>query len=432
VGLTLERTVNLPNGTKRPRFYCASLGQALSRRLRRLNSPSTLAMVTILAVGIFLRVYPSAGFSGLGVDEHAYMVFLKQIQRAGLINYDAVVRVFVEKQYHRPDAVVPATRIGFLAPAYLCGKLFHLSDFDALRDTACAAGILTLILCAWFGHRLGGISAMITLTALVGTAPLQVYLAQRALIDGYFAFWAVLCVWLAWENLQRPRHWGWLSAYVFSLTMLVLTKENGAFVVFALLGVLLLNPWLGLGKVTPHLLIATVAGAAVAVLFLAALIGGLAEWARFYLMFEAKSRANLYSVFAQDGPWFRYLVDFTLVSPLLVAFAIGAIFQLRKADRPTLFMATFLGLSFASMSVITYGMSLRYAAYWDIPLAWLACSQIQRLTGQVPKVRPAVIFGGVLLIVVACNLHEYDRFFVQGAIYDPITAQLVKASNLVK
>ena len=432
MGLTLERTVNLPNEPKRPRLYHAFLGQPLTRALKRLNMPIAVVMVIILAIGIFLRIYPSAGFSGLGVDEHAYMVFLKQIQRAGLINYDAVVRVFVEKQYHRPDAVVPATRIGFLAPAYLCGKLFHLSDFDALRDIACAASILTLILCAWFGFRLGGISAMITLTALVGTAPLQVYLAQRALIDGYFAFWAVLCVWLAWENLQRPRHWGWLSAYVFSLTMLVLTKENGAFVVFALLGVLLLNPWLGLGKVTPHLLIATVAGAAVAVLFLAALIGGLAEWARFYLMFEAKSRANLYSVFAQDGPWFRYLVDFTLVSPLLVAFAIGAIFQLRKADRPTLFMATFLGLSFASMSVITYGMSLRYAAYWDIPLAWLACSQIQRLTGQVPKVRPAVIFGGLLLIVVACNLHEYDRFFVQGAIYDPITAQLVKASNLVK
>jgi hypothetical protein len=432
VGLTLERTVNLSNRTERIRLYRASLGQLLIRGLKRLNLPIIGAMLAILAVGIFLRVYPSAGFSGLGVDEHGYMVFLKQIQRAGLINYDAVVRVFVEKQYHRPDAVVPATRIGFLAPAYLCGKLFHLSDFDALRDTACGASILTLILCAWLGHRLGGISAMITLTVLVATAPLQIYLSQRALIDGYFAFWAVTCVWLAWENLRRPRHWGWLSAYAFSLAMLVLTKENGAFVVFALLGVLLLNPWLGLGKVTPHLLIATVAGAAIAVLFLAVLIGGLAEWARFYLMFEAKSRTNLYSVFAQDGPWFRYLIDFTLVSPVPVAFAMGAIFYLRKADRPSVFMATFLGLSFASMSVITYSMSLRYAAYWEIPLAWLACSQILRLTGQFPKVRPVIIFGGLLLLVATCNLYEYNRFFVRGAIYDPVTAQLVKASDLVK
>ena len=432
MGLTLERTGNLTNRPERAGLYRALLGEPLSRRLTRLSSLITVAMVIILAIGISLRVYPSAGFSGLGVDEHAYMVFLKQIQRAGLVNYDAVVRVFVEKQYHRPDAVVPATRIGFLAPAYLCGKLFHLSDFDALRDTACAASILTLILCAWIGYRLGGIPAMITLTALVATAPLQIYLSQRALIDGYFAFWAVACVWLAWENLQRPRHWGWLSAYTLCLAMLVLTKENGAFVVFALFGVLLLNRWLGLGKVTPHFLIATVAGPAMAVLFLAAMIGGPAEWIRFYLMFESKSRTNLYSVLAQDGPWFRYLVDFTLISPLLVAFGMGTIFQLRKADRPTVFMVTFLGLSFVSMSVITYSMSLRYAAYWEIPLAWLACSQILRLTEQFPKVRPAIISGGLLLIVAASNLYEYNRFFVRGAIYDPVTAQLAKASKLLK
>ena len=432
MGLTLERTGNLSNRPERAGLLRASLGQLLCQKLKRLNLPIIGAMVVILAVGIFLRIYPSAGFSGLGVDERAYTVFLKQIQRAGLINYDAVVRVFVEKQYHRPDAVVPATRIGFLVPAYLCGKLFHLSDFDALRDIACAASILTLILCAWFGHRLGGISAMITLTTLVATAPLQICLSQRALIDGYFAFWAVACVWLAWENLQRARHWGWLSAYAFCLAMLVLTKENGAFVVFALLGVFLLNPWLDLGKVTPYLLIATVAGVAIAVLFLAALIGGLPEWARFYLMFETKSRTNVYSVFAQDGPWFRYLIDFTLISPVVIALAMGTIFQLRKADRPTVFMATFLGLSFASMSVITYGMSLRYAAYWEIPLAWLACSQILRLAEQFPKIHPAIISGGLLLIVGGCNLQQYNRFFVRGAIYDPVTAQLVKASNLVK
>ena len=116
---------------------------------------------------------------------------------------------------------------------------------------------------------------------------------------------------------------------------------------------------------------------------------------------------------------------------MLVALAVGALFQLRKADRPAVFMATFLGLSFASMSVITYGMSLRYAAYWDIPLAWLASSQILRLAGHSPRVRPA-IFAGLLLLFATCNLHEYHRFFIRGATYDPVTAQLAKASELIK
>lgn len=390
------------------------------------------AMTMLLAGGILLRVYPSAGFSGLGVDEHGYMVFLKHIQKAGLMNYDSVVKVFVERQYKRPDALVPATRIGFLAPAYLCGQAFHLKAFQALRVTACAASIFMLGLCAVFAYRLGGVGAMLSITALMVTAPLQIYLSQRALIDGYFAFWAVAAMWLAWENLQRPRHWGWLSAYILCLTILVLTKENGAFVIFALFAVLLLNRFLRIGATTPHLFIATIIGPAIAVVVLAAMIGGLGDWLRFYLMFEGKSRTNIYSVVAQDGPWYRYLIDFLLVSPLLVVFSIGGMFQLRKRDKAGLFMASFLALSFAGMSCITYGMSLRYAAYWDVPLCWLALTQVRRLSKKSGKFRSSFVTSALVLLLAASGATQYYRFFMKGAVYDPVTASLVWAAGLEK
>jgi len=52
-----------------------------------------VTMTALLALGIFLRLYPSAGHRNLGTDEHGYMVFVKQIETVGLWNYDAVVRV---------------------------------------------------------------------------------------------------------------------------------------------------------------------------------------------------------------------------------------------------------------------------------------------------------------------------------------------------
>ena len=131
---------------------------------------------------------------------------------------------------------------------------------------------------------------MIGVTALVATAPLQIYLCQRAMIDGYFAFWAITALWLAWENLQRPRHVGWLISYTLCLTILVLTKETAAFVVFAIFGTLLLNRFLRFGTVTPQLFAATIAGPALAVLILVALIGGIGDWIHFYQMFVTKSR----------------------------------------------------------------------------------------------------------------------------------------------
>jgi hypothetical protein len=173
-----------------------------------------------------------------GTDERDYMVFVKQIQAAGIWNYDAVVQVYVERQYKLREAVVPATRVAFLVPAALCADLFHLRAFTAIHTVAAAAGILLLLLSALFAYRLGGTLPMIGVTALVATAPLEIYLCQRAMIDGYFAFWAVAALWLAWENLQRPRHAGWLISYMLCLTILVLTKETAAFVVFAIFGTL--------------------------------------------------------------------------------------------------------------------------------------------------------------------------------------------------
>ena len=100
---------------------------------------------------------------------------------------------------------MPATRLGFLIPGGSGGEIFHVQPFRALHITAAAAGVLLLFLSGLFAYRAGGARMMLGVTALMATAPLQVYLSQRALIDGYFAFWATAAVWLAWENLRRPR-----------------------------------------------------------------------------------------------------------------------------------------------------------------------------------------------------------------------------------
>ena len=227
-----------------------------------------LTMTILLGFGVFLRLYPSAGYHHVGFDEHGYMVFVTQIQKAGVWNYDAVVQVYVERQYKLQEAVVPAMRLAFLVPAALCADAFGLRAFSALHVVAATAGVLLLFLCALFAYRMGGTVPMIGMTALFATAPLQIYFCQRAMIDGYFAFWTVAALWLAWENLQYPKHLGWLISYTLCLTILVLTKENAAFVVFAIFALLLLNRSLRIGTVTPQLLAATVIGPALAVLLL--------------------------------------------------------------------------------------------------------------------------------------------------------------------
>src|SRR5205085_5920382 len=135
----------------------------------------------------------------------------------------------------------------------------------ALHAVAAIASVLHLLVAGIFAWRAGGRAALPGVLALMACAPLQICLAQRALVDGVYAFWAVVCFWLLWENLRAPGNWKWLAAYTLSLFVFVMTKEYSAFVVFAFCGIFVTNRWLGFGTVTPQLLAATVLGPALAV-----------------------------------------------------------------------------------------------------------------------------------------------------------------------
>ncbi len=391
-----------------------------------------LALCALLGLGAFLRVFPSSGATRVGFDEHGYSVFVQAAQGAGLRHYDQVVHVYVEQQYADTAATVPATRVGFLVPATLAAELFRLSPFQALRLVSQLASIALLLASACIAYRLSGVTRMLVLTALMAVAPLQIALAQRALIDGYFAFWAILTAWFFWESLRAPKHRGWLAAYSTSLFVLVLTKENAAFVFVALAGTALTLFLCTRQQPSLGLVLVSVVAPMLAVLLLASLVGGIGAWIAFYRMFVAKSGGLPYAIQMQDGAWYRYLIDFAVLSPVIVALALGRILQLERSARADLFWALFLGFSFVAMTSVTYGMSLRFAAYWDVPLRWLAASQLLALTRRVFPRRAAFALALALVLCASVDLSQYTRLFVRGRIYDPVSAQLLHASDLVK
>src|SRR4029077_20148002 len=105
---------------------------------------------------------------------------------------------YVKWQGERPDAIVPATRIGFILPAAILAKWAGLNSLAALHWVSVLASILLLLAvpviavrmeqdrdeireaCRFpYGHAIT--ARVLVLTALIAVAPLQVHLAQRAL-----------------------------------------------------------------------------------------------------------------------------------------------------------------------------------------------------------------------------------------------------------
>src|SRR5436190_19889300 len=405
-------------------------------------------LAIIFAVGIFLRITPQAFSPGaslhflaplhpqpawtkVGFDEGLYREYVTVLSKNGITSYPDIVEGYIDVQKDLPGSILPPLRFLYIFTAYLWHSIFGSEPLAALHQVASFFSMLTLALATFFAWRMRGPMWAIAVAALIAVAPTQVHMSQHALVDGFFTFWATLALWLFWENLQSPRNWRWLVGYIAALALLVLTKENSAFVWIALVALLITNRWLQFGTATRELVIATFLGPLLGVVVLIFLAGGIDVFVHSYQLSVGKNFQLQYAILTGDGPWYRYLVDLMLVSPIVLILAIAAMFRLNRAMKPDLFMSIFIAASYLVMCNVKYGMNLRYANMWDLPLRFLALSQIVAFASLAKKYRTAIIAGAVVLLA-AIEFHQYIVLAVRYPLYELITHDLLQALQILK
>jgi 4-amino-4-deoxy-L-arabinose transferase-like glycosyltransferase len=408
-----------------------------------------LGFILVLGLGIFLRL-PHAAFSGnanplhlveaahphpkidnLGFDEGLYRTYLDNLIIGGLGAYPEMVEDYVTAQGSMDKPILPPVRFLYIFTAYLWHGCFGTDALTSLKIVSSCFTILTLILSGIFAYRLGGRACALAVAALMACAPTQIHMSQHALIDGFFAFWALLALWLLWENLQAPRDWRWLLAYTCALALLVLTKENSVFAWVGLVALLIANRWLRFGTVTRELAAATAIGPVFGVAILILLSGGLPTLITTYQLLVTKASGAMYAILTGDGPWYRYLVDLLLVSPVILLLAFGTLFRLNRTMKPELFLSIFIAASYLIMCNVKYGMNLRYANMWDMPLRFLAFSQIGAFA-QLFKRHTALLTGLAVAFVALIDLRQYYILAVQYPLYELITHDLMRALQILK
>jgi len=414
--------------------------------LRRKMDIVLLAIV--FAVGIFLRLTPHAfspgarlhsiaflhpqpAFNMIGFDEGLYREYVNALSNGGLGSYPDIVQGYIDVQKKLPGSILPPLRFLYIFTAYAWHSIFGSEALDALRQVAAFFSMLTLALAAMFVWRIRGMTWTIAVAALMAVAPTQLHMSQHALVDGFFTFWALLVLWLFWENLQAPRDWRWLVGYIVALALLVLTKENSFFVWIALVALLVTNRWLQFGTVTRELVIATLLGPLLGVVVLVFLAGGIDVFVQSYQLSVGKNFQLPYAILTGDGPWYRYLVDLLLVSPIVLLLALATIFRLNRTMKPELFLSIFIAASYLVMCNVKYGMNLRYANMWDMPLRFLAFSQIVALASWVKSYRAAVIAAAVIFLA-AIEFHQYIILAVRYPLYELVTYDLLLALKILK
>ena len=399
-----------------------------------------LAGGVIFALGLFLRLYRSAAFQGIGFDESLYVHYLRQLIKVGLWSYPDIVDAYVVHQKTLVGSILPPVRFLYIFFAYLWHGISGSEPLACFHAVSVVFSILCLVLSGIFAWRLTGKRwTALGAFALVACSPLQIHMSQHALVDGFFTFWALLTLWSLWECLQHPDKRGWLAVYGTGMAAMVLTKENAFFVFVACCVIIGLNRWLGFGNVSRPLLLATFFGPCVGAAILVNLAGGLGSLLEVYHLSVSKNFTLPYAVLTGDGPWHRYLLDLLTVSPVVLLLAFGAMFQLRAQDKHGWFLLVFMLASYAIMANLKYGMNLRYATMWDTPLRILAFGQVALLCqrvfadrqGQRRWLEPAataVIVGGLC----ALDLWQYHRLAVSYPLYELVPMDLLQALKILK
>ncbi len=407
-----------------------------------------ILVALIFAAGLLVRIWPSAGFTGTGFDEALYRDNVLKLDKVGLWNYPAICQLYIEDQ-RDPESItkLPPTRFLYIGAAGLW-KRAEFGDAPPAsprepgftgRDPALVSlhrvaalfsclGLLVSGLCAW---RMLGLRALPGVLALLAFSPLSIHLGQHAMIDGVFAFWAVLNLWLLWENLQQPNHPRLLAAYALGLALMVMTKENSFFVHLALCGLIATNRWTKFGHVSPQLLVVSVVGPALGVLALVGLAGGVTDFVEIYRLLVSKAQTLTYAIKTGDGPWYRYLVDLLILSPLVLLLAIGGLFTQVRKNRAFLFLVAFVGFSYLIMCNVRYAMNLRYASIWDLPIRALAAAQVGTLAASFGK-RQVLVASLLIAALCAYDLRQYLLFFSDAQLYELVTGGLLHAVKILK
>lgn len=388
---------------------------------------AALALIATFASGLrALRIVAINPHS----DEGLYRAYMKRLDSNGLMSFP---ELFTEAAgIASGDSHETPYRVGHILLTWIAAKLCG-PTFEALTYVSFACQVL-LVLAVWrLGRALWG-ARIAAFTALaMACSPLLLRLAPQPLTDTPALLGSALALLTFLELLARPRRSA-LIAFVASFTFALSVKELSGLLVAPFLALWTLQRLGGRTQLrVPDLCVALVAPC---VLCLG--LWMLAAWdtsaALRYLWTGLHSTgANEYMRTESIGPWYRYLVELLLLSPLPTLLAAGAVGwtllapREEKSDRQRALVALIV---FAAVLLVVAGplpKNIRFFAILELPLRALEVAAVARVAQLVLAGRSAAIGAWTLSALAAlCALDLYAANTTFVHLHDTVISHMLR------
>jgi len=134
------------------------------------------------------------------------------------------------------------------------------------------------------------------------------------------------------------------------------------------------------------------------------------------------------------GPWYKFIIDFLLISPITTLLFIGYFFSFlvkRKFEWQITYFWSFFLVSYVVLNSIRYGKIVRFVAFLDMAVCLFAVFMLYDLFRQDDRRRQTYTVFIAVFFIFLINYLNFLQLFCFNNIYDPVSTLLLMAKRII-
>ena len=379
---------------------------------------------------ILIRNIPALDDYYYRADEGTYLRQATAIKNEGITKIAGLTDAYIINANYEQTFPHPL-RVGHILLSSITLSIYDsiisLSYLSILFFVLIAITVF-LFIKKWFDGRTAFIAA-----SLVAVSPLLCGISERALADIDFTYFLLLSLFLFIDYIKNPNNRNQIFLMA-SISIAILFKEVAIlflpFYAVVFLFVKEQKKELSLTKIATVLIIPLF----IAGIFLLGLVGSNRFFDFLAQFFAAIKKTDPYLTNFSSGPWYVYLIDFVILSPLVFLMSAQFIGSYLFAEKKNLIVTICIAFCiYFLLSFTLFPKDIRFGIIIDIIFriftALFIVNLIERfkLTSSLKSSILLVVF----VLFIGIELLNYKELFLTNKIYDPASYYLFKAKRMI-
>ncbi len=395
-------------------------------------------LFTVVLYAVILTIYnhfPAETAFRFNSDEGVYLRQAMIVKEKGLAGFRDLCDIYLKNE-NQEQLFPNPLRVGHI----LLATLFYLFSPHATSLAFLSLCFFAALCCLVFLFLKNRLPLPIaTLAAcLVCISPLLGSLSSRALSDTDSCFFQILTLFMFLRYLEQPGAQR-LAVFIISFSASILVKETGVIFIPFYLAYMIYYRGHGKKGILPgHIVAGSILPILTSAVVILLCLGSLDTVFSIGNIIAGnnmdKATVIPYVRDYNSGPWYQYLVDYMLLSPLLtILFLLFAGHYILQKPKTILASALLLYVVYFLLSYEFLPKNVHYALSLDIPLRIGATLYLVQLFSSMPlrTVQRKIAFSAVILLLAGYDINNYFKFFVDGAIYDPVIYDPLRVERMI-